>query len=280
MKIRFPLNFYPNLSATASKLFTGMVLVLMLGASPVMSYTVDTTSTKAAVSGLWWAGEAESGWGIGITQQNDIIFATIYTYDVNGNQIWYVASNCAISADACTGKLYAVTGGSELTIPWDAGAINDAVEVGTLTITFTTDSTASMEFVINGASGSKDIQRQIWKFWSADTEGLTGTFAGHTYGIGKDGSEPSTYTQSLSGGDLSMKRSSETDSCTYTGTYSMAGRTLISSGTYSCSDGSEGSYTATNIRITDEGLYIATYNRDPSDGSDKVQETHVGESVN
>jgi hypothetical protein len=40
--------------------------------------------------GLWWAAPAgfESGWGINLAHQGDVIFATWFTYDVNGKPWW------------------------------------------------------------------------------------------------------------------------------------------------------------------------------------------------
>ena len=39
-------------------------------------------------SGLWWdLADAESGWGINIAHQGDIIFVTWYTYDASGKLV-------------------------------------------------------------------------------------------------------------------------------------------------------------------------------------------------
>ena len=42
--------------------------------------------------GLWWKSPAasESGWGLNITHQGDILFATWFTYDRDGNGMWLV----------------------------------------------------------------------------------------------------------------------------------------------------------------------------------------------
>ena len=39
--------------------------------------------------GLWWAvGGAEAGWGINFAHQDDVIFATWFTYNVAGKAWW------------------------------------------------------------------------------------------------------------------------------------------------------------------------------------------------
>src|SRR5687767_9491193 len=46
----------------------------------------------ASYEGLWWKSPAnsESGWGLNITHQGSIIFATWFTYDRQGNGMWLV----------------------------------------------------------------------------------------------------------------------------------------------------------------------------------------------
>ena len=45
---------------------------------------------------LWWNSD-ESGWGVNIAHQGDILFATWYTYDAQGKGLWLVMSNTAKS---------------------------------------------------------------------------------------------------------------------------------------------------------------------------------------
>jgi hypothetical protein len=150
--------------AIARKLHTCFVAVMTLAfllVSPMASSTGFTVyTTISPMTGLWW-NQNESGWGVGITQQFGVIFATLYTYDFEGRPTWFVASNCVVAADGCTGDLYAVTGGSPLTVPWnDASKI--VTTVGTINFAFTDTNTGTMNYTINGISGSKAITRQIF----------------------------------------------------------------------------------------------------------------------
>jgi hypothetical protein len=128
---------------------------------PIQAVLVAFIENPDPWTGLWWAGQAESGWGMTLTEQVDVIFATIFTYDTSGMPVWYVASLCQISGDMCTGALYRVTGGAPLTGEWMG--TDAAVQVGTLTITFSDINNAMMEFTIDGVSGSKAIVRQVWQ---------------------------------------------------------------------------------------------------------------------
>lgn len=140
-----------------------MALACLL-VSPMASstgYTVDTAASPSPITGLWW-NQNESGWGVTLTQQYDVIFVTMYTYDGAGNPTWYVASNCAVSGGGCQGDLYKVTGGSMPTVTWNGN--NKAVAtVGTITLAFTDTNTGTMNYVINGVTGSKTITRQVWR---------------------------------------------------------------------------------------------------------------------
>jgi len=137
-----------------------MALAFVL-VSPMASSTGFTVyTTISPMTGLWW-NQNESGWGVGLTQQYGVIFATLYTYDFEGRPTWYVASNCVVAADGCTGDLYAVTGGSALTAPWN-GANKIVTTVGTIKFAFTDTNTGMMKYTINGVSGSKMITRQVF----------------------------------------------------------------------------------------------------------------------
>ncbi|CAH1385291.1 hypothetical protein [Candidatus Nitrotoga sp. M5] len=121
-------------------------------------FTVYTTISP--MTGLWW-NQDESGWGVGLTQQFSVIFATLYTFDFEGRPTWYVASNCVVAADGCTGDLYTVTRGAALTLPW-SGANKIVTKVGTINFAFTDTNTGTMNYTINDVSGSKTITRQVF----------------------------------------------------------------------------------------------------------------------
>jgi hypothetical protein len=121
-------------------------------------YSVNT-SANSPITGLWWNSD-ESGWGVTLTQQFDVIFVTLFTYDSNGNPYWYVASDCRITDAGCTGILYEVKEGEELAATWDG--TDDAVVVGNLSFVFSDNHTGSMTFTINGVTGSKQITRQVF----------------------------------------------------------------------------------------------------------------------
>lgn len=151
------------MKTTAQKILNTCFVALSLAlVSPMaQSFTIDTSSTSTSPMTGLWNNENESGWGTAIIQQYGTMFVTMYTYDGNGNPVWYVASNCPVASDGCTGSLYKVAGGSSPTTTWN-GANKAVTEVGALTLAFSDANTGTMNFTINGVSGSKAITRSVF----------------------------------------------------------------------------------------------------------------------
>ena len=120
----------------------------------------ESVNLSASLTGLWW-NQDESGWGMSLTQSGSIVFVAWYTYDASGNPVWYVASNCAMSGNGCSGDLYQVTGGSMPTVTWN-GANKVVATVGSVSFAFSDSSTGTMSYTINGVAGSKAITRQAF----------------------------------------------------------------------------------------------------------------------
>jgi hypothetical protein len=108
---------------------------------------------------LWW-NKDESGWGININHQDDILFATLFTYDLDGTPMWLVASNVAKQANGSyAGDLFRTTGPVFSAEPWNPSQVG-VTTVGTIRLTFDSASSATLEYTVNGAPVSKRIEPQ------------------------------------------------------------------------------------------------------------------------
>ncbi len=108
-------------------------------ASPVPVCTFGGMSNLAQATNyqdLWWAspGGVESGWGVNLTQQGEVIFATWFTYDGNGNPLWLSGPALKTSAGVYTGTLSRTTGPGFNAVPFDPSKVTET-PVGTLTLT-------------------------------------------------------------------------------------------------------------------------------------------------
>jgi len=108
---------------------------------------------------LWW-NPSESGWGLNLIQHpNGIIFAIWYTYDPNGKMTWYhVPSGTWTDSMTYTGTLYAVAGPAFTANPFNTSMVK-RTPVGSATLSFSSSTTGTWSYTVDGASGSKSISR-------------------------------------------------------------------------------------------------------------------------
>lgn len=118
---------------------------------------------------LWW-NAAESGWGLNVNHQGNIVFATLFTYDTDGSPMWLVMSRGDRQADGSySGALYRTTGPAFNASPWSS--ISQA-QVGAMRLAFTAAGAGTLTYTYNGRSVTKSITRQLFKAppectWSA-----------------------------------------------------------------------------------------------------------------
>ncbi len=118
---------------------------------------------------LWWAAPpgSESGWGINLTHQGDTIFATWFTYDVDGTPLWLAVTAIKTAPGTYSGtQLFRLTGPPFNSIPFPPlGAPGGAVasNVGTAKFTFTDGNTGSFTYTVNGVTQSKNITRELFQ---------------------------------------------------------------------------------------------------------------------
>jgi hypothetical protein len=123
---------------------------------------LTTTGSRAGASNyqdLWW-NAAESGWGLNVTHQGDVIFATLFTYAANGQGQWLVMSGGARQSDGSyLGDLYHTTGPPFNASPWRDIT---ALRVGTMRLRFANGESGTLDYSIDGVNVTKAITRQTF----------------------------------------------------------------------------------------------------------------------
>jgi hypothetical protein len=111
--------------------------------------------------GLWWNSPAgsESGWGINFAHQGDTIFASWFTFDVDGSPLWFVTAANKTADKVYTGNLVRGTGPAYNAVPFNPGDVHGGT-VGTATFTFTDATNGTFAFTIGADSKVKNITRQ------------------------------------------------------------------------------------------------------------------------
>ncbi len=145
------------------------------GPQPTCTYSATTPNFAAATNyqDLWWvAAGAEDGWGINFAHQGNTLFATWYTYDVDGTPLWLsaLAPLVAGTANVYSGALYRTAGPR-----FDAyvGPPASKIVVGTAIVTFADGNHATFAYNTNGAGALPSVSqmKQVTRFPFGPTGG-------------------------------------------------------------------------------------------------------------
>jgi hypothetical protein len=134
---------------------------------PTCTFGIQTDLTLAYnYQDLWWAAPAgaESGWGVNLTHQGDVIFATWFTYDLDQTPLWLLVTALKTAPGVYSGTLYRTTGPPFNSVPFDPTKVSGTA-VGTATFTFTDGNTGTFNYTVNGPTQTqqtKAITREIF----------------------------------------------------------------------------------------------------------------------
>jgi hypothetical protein len=108
-------------------------------------------------SATWW-NEDESGWGLFIFDQGNVLLPAWFTYDTDGEPTWFLVAGAFLQADGSyVGEVFRFTG-----VPFDqiSGAASDPeTSVGSVTLRFSGETGLRFDYVVNGISQSKQMTR-------------------------------------------------------------------------------------------------------------------------
>ena len=130
----------------------------VFAAAPTCSWSAFDRSYARNYQDLWW-NPNESGWGMNITHQGDILFVTLFTYGPDGRPAWYSMNSGPPSRSTYSGTLYRSTGPVFNTVPWTSSV---ALPVGTMSVTFSDGKTATLSYSVDGVTVNKDIIREVF----------------------------------------------------------------------------------------------------------------------
>ena len=153
---QYTVNGITQTKAITRELF-GPLPVCMFGAQA----DVDGTGNY---QDLWWASPegSESGWGVNLTHQGDVIFATWFTYDTDGSPLWLSGAATKSGERAYFGPLYKTTGSAFSAVPFEPSRVT-ATSVGTFALQFTPGGTAGQfTYTANGTTQKKSIVREVF----------------------------------------------------------------------------------------------------------------------
>ncbi|MGZ5101721.1 MAG: trypsin-like serine peptidase [Usitatibacter sp.] len=126
---------------------------------PICTFTSASRAAAPNFQDLW-LNPAEPGWGINLAQQGGVMFATLFTYDIDHRDLWLVGSNLVRQQSGTfTGTLYRITGPAFNAVPWTSVA---STTVGTMTLAFASGTSGTLIYTFNGTTVTKSIQRFVF----------------------------------------------------------------------------------------------------------------------
>jgi hypothetical protein len=129
------------------------------GVKPVtkLAFGIPNAPTSN-LSGLWWGGPSQAGWGVTMVEQGGFLFAAWYTYDASGGVTWLFAPAMVRNSNGSyTGGLFRTTGAAWAGTSYDASRLK-VMPAGSVTVT-PAGSGATLAFTIDGVAGSESLVR-------------------------------------------------------------------------------------------------------------------------
>jgi hypothetical protein len=236
---------------SARQILGRVTVASMLALASLFCTPVSATD----LTDLWW-NPSESGWGMNIAHQANVLFLTFFVYGADGKAGWFTATAEWAGENASgsllyTGDLYQTTG------PYYGGVFAPVqvhgTKVGTATFQADTVSTGQITYSVNSVQVVKAVQRQLLRY-----NDLSGSYLGGIVETDYNCINPSnnrsyangaTVTIAQTGNAVSIHAQFDTGaSCTYGGAYDQAGRMgSINNGSVTCSTGLSGSFRAYEI---------------------------------
>lgn len=123
----------------------------LLDAAAAVTRARSLNGVRANYSALWFR-PAESGWGINLQQQGNIVFGTWFSYGTDARPLWFVMPAMQrVSDDIFSGDIYVLTG-----VPYNQISGQQARRtldaVGTATVFFYQSDQAFLEIQANGTT--------------------------------------------------------------------------------------------------------------------------------
>jgi hypothetical protein len=234
-----------------------------------LSLSAAASTFSIDYSDLWGGGQpapTEQGWGLNLIQQGDVIFGTMFVYGTDNTARWFsVTLNPTGGTTTWTGQLDQTTG-SYYGTTWNNGSVTHSV-VGNMSVTFSSASTGTLTYSVNGTSVTKAISR-----FSLRGPNLTGNYVGGGFGTGpQTGCGPRgisifdqlVVTQNGAAVTLAVtfvNGANQEARCTYSGTMNTTGRTGSITGSFSCvttsnnAQTNNGSFSITNLETSVNGF--------------------------
>jgi hypothetical protein len=224
-----------------------MVLAVVLFALSHGAHAIDAevqpkTSFGTDFTDIWWFSN-ESGWGMPMHQQHNLLYATLYIYGADGKPTWVSALLTAGPSSTFSGQVIVSSG------PWYGGAFNPSNVgrrvAGNITVQFDSVTTGVVTYSIDGVTVTKPIERLTMTYEHFEGNYLAAVNLTQSSCFDSSANGSGTGLLGLTVAHTGTQMASTLvfpngGSCVYTGAYGQDGSKGRFSGTYACSTGEVG----------------------------------------
>lgn len=216
---------------------------------------------------LWW-NPTEDRWGLQTSQQGNSMFITLYVFRADRSATWFNGLMFATTpgGPTFTGTLSQATGpyfGSPTYAP-----PGDNRNVGTITFTATSPTTATVTYSVDGVTVTKSVERLTLALHN-----LSGTYIGSFLAVQHSCANPLANGPFTGSGQFTIAHNPPANvtitavltdnlvnfTCTFQGPYGQLGKIGSIAGTYQCSNGPAGVWNATEIEVSTLGGILGRY---------------------
>jgi hypothetical protein len=217
-------------------------------------------SHAASYQDIWYA-PGEEGWGLNITQQGDILFASWFVQGQDQAPTWFSAAANKTGTNTFSGSLN-ITRGAWFGGAWNPAAVSTS-STGTATFTFNDKKSLRLVYSSAGTTVTKTLTRFTYA-----AQNLSGDFYGAELGTPTNCTNNGKYfafslfsiSASFAGNGGPIRIIQETagstgsTTCTLSGNFVQYGTSVEASGNYTCSTGTTGTWRATDGQFNDEAF--------------------------
>jgi hypothetical protein len=219
-------------------------------------------SHAASYQDIWYV-SGEEGWGLNITQQGDILFASWFVQGQDQAPTWFSAAASKTGANTYSGTVN-VTRGAWFGGVWNRSAVVMS-STGTATFTFSDKKTLRLVY----SSASTPVTKTLTRFTYA-AQNLSGDFYGAELGTPSNCTNNGKYFafslfsitaifgSGSNGGTIKITQETAgttgSTTCTLSGNFMQYGTSIEASGNYTCTTGTSGTWRATDGQFSDEAF--------------------------
>lgn len=206
----------------------------------------------------WWNAN-ESGWGLSIIHQENVMALVFYVYNQQGGATWFLSPATFNSAAGnYQGPVFSSTGPYFGAGGFNPGGVSQS-SVGIATFTPSSIYAGTLTYTVNGVSVTKSVTRTSFNPIAYSGEfvaGLAGVLSGSCGATGAfEGTAFVSINQTASTIQLTLQGSA--GSCVMSGPFQQNGRYgRMASGTFSCTGGQPGTATMDEIDVNRTGVTL------------------------